>query len=79
VERNVRFAAKKSSDRITVWEALRALTLGALLGGSGMLCSRWLGDSPHLCTALQSAVSTMVFAVLASAKPQDLVLEKENQ
>jgi hypothetical protein len=75
VEWNARLATEKPSDRVTVWRTLGALALGAVLGGIGMLCSRWLSDSPLLCTALQSAFSTMVLAVLTSARPQDLVLE----
>ena len=74
MEWNTRFATEKSSDRVTVWRALSALALGAVLGGIGMLCSRWVKDSPLLCTALQSAFSTMVLAVLTSARPQDLIL-----
>jgi hypothetical protein len=75
MEWHARSAPKKSSERLTVWGALKALALGTLLGSIGVLCSRWLDDSPLLCTALQSAVSTMVLAVLASARPQDLVLD----
>lgn len=69
------FCDHKSSDRVTALGVLRALAMGALLGGSGMLCSRWLSDSPNLCTALQSAVSTMALTALAFARPQDLVLD----
>jgi len=75
VEWNTRSATDKSSDRVTVWGALSALALGVLLGDIGVLCSRWVNDSPLLCMALQSAFSTMVLAVLASVRPQDLTLE----
>jgi hypothetical protein len=70
--------AAKSSDRITVWRTLSALTLGTLLGGIGVLCSRWVNDSPLLCTVLQSAFSTMVLAVLAPIRPGDLTLETQS-
>ena len=72
---NTRSAAEKSFDRVTVWGVLSALALGALLGGIGVLCSRWVNDSPLLSAALRSAFSAMALVVLASASPQDLVLE----
>jgi hypothetical protein len=77
VEWNPRSATEKPSEHITVWGALRALALGAFLGIIGVLCSRWVKDSPLLCTALGSVISTMVLAALASARPQDLVLETQ--
>lgn len=75
MERNTCSETAKPSDRSTVWGALGALALGAVLGGTGMLCGRWVNGSPLLCTALQSAFSTMVLAVLTSARPQDLALD----
>ena len=75
MEWHTRSATKESSEHVTVWGTLRALALGTLLGSIGMLCSQWGKDSPLLCTALQSAISTMVLAVLASARPQDLILD----
>jgi hypothetical protein len=75
MERNTCSATEKPSDRSTAWGALGALALGAVLGGTGMLCSRWVNGSPLLCTALQSAFSTMVLAVLTSARQQDLALD----
>ena len=55
-----------------------ALSLGASLGIIGVLCGRCVSDSPLLCTALQSAVSAMALAVLASARPQALALETQS-
>ena len=75
MEWDARAATKESFERLTVWGALGALALGTLLGSIGVLCSRWAEDSPLLCLALQSAVSTMTLAVLASARPQDLTSE----
>ena len=78
VEWNTRSATEKSSDRVTVWGALSALALGALLGCIGVLCSRWVNDSPLLSTALRSAFSTMALAVMASGRLQDLILGNQN-
>ena len=71
---DVKPVAPKSSDRVTIWRTLGALTLGALLYGVGILCSRWVNDSPLLSTALQSAFSGAVLAALAPVRSQDLIL-----
>jgi hypothetical protein len=78
VEWNTRSATDKTSGRVTIWAALSALALGVLLGVIGALCSQWVDDSPLVCTALRSAFSAMVLAVLAPARPQDLVLEMQS-
>ena len=66
---------QESSGQVTVWGTLKALALGTLIGGSGILCSRWLSDSPLLCTAVRSTLTMVTLTSLALAKPQDLAFE----
>jgi hypothetical protein len=55
--------------------ALSALAVGALLGGTWVLGGRRIVEPTFLYTALQSALSAAVLAVLASARSQDLSLD----
>ena len=71
VEVKICVVSKESSDRRMAWEAMRALALGALLGGALTLCGRWVQDS-LVCTALQSAFSAMMLAMLLPGRAQDL-------
>lgn len=73
-----RFDTRESSGHVTVWGTLKALALGTLIGGSGMLCSQWLSDSPLLCTAVRSTLVTAALTSLAFAKPQDLIFAYEH-
>jgi hypothetical protein len=61
--------------RTTAWRTIRALALGALLGGLLVLCNLQMSGSPLVCTALQSAFSAMVLGALASGRMQDLTLD----
>jgi hypothetical protein len=71
-------AAEKSSDHAMEKRALSALALGAVLGGAGGLCSQWIGETPLLCIALQSAFSMIVFGITALARPMDLTLDTQS-
>jgi hypothetical protein len=71
---NMRSTGKERSVRTTVRGIILALALGALLGSALTPCSRWLEAFPLLCTALQSAFSAMMLAVLAPIRSQDLSL-----
>jgi hypothetical protein len=66
---------KELSVRTTAWRTIRALALGALLGGVLIPCNLQTSGSPLLCTALQSAFSAMVLAALAPVRSQDLTLD----
>jgi hypothetical protein len=60
------------------WVALSALAVGALLGGVWVLGRWWIVEPSLLYTALQSAFSTAVLGVLASARSEDLSLDVES-
>jgi hypothetical protein len=74
MERDSRFIATEPSVRTSIRKAMRALALGVLLGGVLVSCGKWIGAS-LVCTALQSAVSAMVLAVLIPVRSQDLRLD----
>jgi hypothetical protein len=71
-------ATERSSDRVTARGALTALALGALLSSVGVLCSQWIGNTPLLCIAFQSAFAMMVFGITTSARPKDLTLDTQS-
>lgn len=58
--------------------ALGALAVGALLGGVGVLCGQWGGESPYLCVVLQSMFSAMVFGITTFAQRQALTLDVQS-
>jgi hypothetical protein len=66
---------KRSFGCPTVPSTASALALGALLGGAVTLCSRRFDTSVIFCTAIQSAFSIAVLAVLVPIRTQDLNLE----
>lgn len=78
MEWSIHIKTQESFGQVTVWGTLKALALGTLIGGSGILCSRWLSDSPLLYMAFRSTLMMATLTSLALAKPQDLVFEHEH-